>query len=128
MKIKDILSEEQLDELSFFGRPCTKDCSGHKAGWEWERKHNLQTRQTTPSNSFNNGTEIATNQTKAGLRPLGYQIRGDKGRFQKFKKTWKNNQVLRPHYILGFLTIQTIPKSRYENLQQVLRPTVHLVF
>lgn len=79
MKIKEI-----IEQLTFFNSPCTKDCSGHKAGWDWERKHNSGHRHSTPSNSFNNGTEIAVNQTKQGKKPIGYQIRGEKGRFQKF--------------------------------------------
>ena len=80
MKIHEI-----LNELTFFGSPCTKDCSGHFAGWNWERKHQKNTRQATASNSFNNGTEIATNQRAQGRNPIGYQIRGEKGRFQKFQ-------------------------------------------
>ena len=28
-------TEEQLDELQFLGSPCTRDCSGHRAGYEW---------------------------------------------------------------------------------------------
>lgn len=81
MRIKEI-----INELSFYGRPCTKDCSGHKAGWEWERKHNTGQKQATPSNSFNNGTDIAISQAKQGKRPIGTQIRGAKGQFTKFNK------------------------------------------
>lgn len=77
---------EIINELSFYGRPCTKDCSGHKAGWEWERKHNTGQKQATPSNSFNNGTDIAISQAKQGRQPIGPSIRGEKGRFTKFKK------------------------------------------
>jgi hypothetical protein len=30
--------EEQLDELDFMGMsPCTKDCSGHQAGYAWSK-------------------------------------------------------------------------------------------
>ena len=49
--------EAQLDELTFKGSPCTKDCSGHAAGYEW-----YKIKQRTPkswSNSFNNGAAIA---------------------------------------------------------------------
>lgn len=84
MRIKEILSE-----LDFFGRRCTKDCSGHRAGWEWERKHQTNTTQATPSPSFNNGTDIAVSQRKVGKQPIGTQIRGAKGRFQKFQPTKK---------------------------------------
>lgn len=58
MKIKEII------EASFMGRPCTKDCSGHRAGWEWEQKNQTNQKQQTPSTSFNNGTEIAVSQRK----------------------------------------------------------------
>lgn len=85
MKLSELLSDTQLQELSFFGKQCTKDCSGHKAGWDWERKHNSGYRHNTPSNSFNNGTEIAYQQKSQGKNPIGPQIRGDKGRFQKFQ-------------------------------------------
>ena len=81
MKLRELLSE-----LTFYGRPCTKDCSGHKAGWEWERKHNTNSRANTPSNSFNNGTEIAASQAKQGRQPIGPSVRGAKGRFQKVQK------------------------------------------
>lgn len=81
MRIKEI-----INELSFFGRQCTKDCSGHKAGWEWERKHNTGQKSNTTSNSFNNGTDIAISQAKAGKQPIGPSIRGAKGRYTKFNK------------------------------------------
>lgn len=50
-------NEEQIDELTFKGSPCTIDCSGHRAGYEW-----YQRKRRTPnswSNSFNNGAAIA---------------------------------------------------------------------
>ena len=76
---------ELLNELSFYGRTCTKDCSGHKAGWEWERKHQTNQQSQTPSPSFNNGTDIAISQRKAGKQPIGAAVRGAKGQFQKFQ-------------------------------------------
>ena len=50
--------DEQLDELSFLGSECTKDCSGHRAGYEWSsRKGNIQ--GTSPySPSFNKGANL----------------------------------------------------------------------
>lgn len=81
MKIKEIITE-----LSFFGSHCTKDCSGHKAGWDWERKNQKNIRQVTPSSSFDNGTEIAVVQRKQGkANIIGPSIRGDKGRFVKYE-------------------------------------------
>jgi hypothetical protein len=49
--------EEQLDELTFKGSPCTVDCSGHRAGYEWyKRKRRLP---MSHSPSFNNGAALA---------------------------------------------------------------------
>ena len=49
--------EEQLDELTFKGSPCTKDCSGHRAGYEWY----LSKRRIpmSRSQSFDNGAALA---------------------------------------------------------------------
>ena len=51
--------EEQLDELDFMGMsPCTKDCSGHQAGYAWSKaRGGVST--ASPSDSFNRGAEIA---------------------------------------------------------------------
>jgi hypothetical protein len=63
MRIKDILTE-----LSFMGSTCTKDCSGHQAGFAWsQRNGNLPA--ATASNSFNNGTKLAAG--RAGQRLHG---------------------------------------------------------
>jgi len=48
---------EQLDELSFHGSPCTKDCSGHRAGYEWYKRKGRN--PNSASKSFNNGAAIA---------------------------------------------------------------------
>ena len=51
--------EEQLDELDFMGiSPCTKDCSGHQAGYQWSKaRGGVST--ASQSDSFNRGAEIA---------------------------------------------------------------------
>ena len=51
--------EEQLDELDFMGMsPCTKDCSGHEAGYKWSKaRGGVST--ASQSDSFNRGAEIA---------------------------------------------------------------------
>lgn len=54
---KSTLSEEQLDELSFMGSQCTKDCSGHRAGYSWYKRKGYE--PASWSNSFNNGAAIA---------------------------------------------------------------------
>lgn len=81
MKIKEI-----INELSFFGSPCKDRCQGHMAGWKWEKKHQKNVRQSTPSSSFDNGTEIAVTQRRQGKSNIiGPSIRGEKGRFVKYK-------------------------------------------
>lgn len=49
--------EDQLEELSFKGSPCTVDCSGHRAGYEWQKRTGRTARSW--SQSFNNGAAIA---------------------------------------------------------------------
>jgi hypothetical protein len=50
--------DEQLEELSFKGSPCTKDCSGHRAGYEWSQRRG-GVHSASWSRSFNNGAAIA---------------------------------------------------------------------
>lgn len=56
------LESQQLDELQFKGSECTKDCSGHMAGYEWSiRKAGKVPNSYSPS--FNKGAAIQ----RAGL-------------------------------------------------------------
>lgn len=34
-------SEEDVSTLEFNGYPCTDDCSGHEAGYEWAEEHDI---------------------------------------------------------------------------------------
>ena len=53
------MEEEQLDELTFMGMsPCTKDCSGHRAGYEWSKRRG-RANAASWSDSFNRGAAIA---------------------------------------------------------------------
>ena len=52
------VSEEQLDELSFLGSECTKDCSGHRAGYDWSKRKGLR-QANSWSPSFNKGAGLA---------------------------------------------------------------------
>ena len=52
------LGDQQLDELSFLGSPCTKDCSGHRAGYDWSAKKGNITGNSPYSPSFNNGANL----------------------------------------------------------------------
>jgi hypothetical protein len=58
-RYRSVPQEEQLDELDFMGiSPCTKDCSGHQAGYAWSKaRGGLST--ASQSDSFNRGAEIA---------------------------------------------------------------------
>jgi len=49
--------EAQLDELTFKGSQCTKDCSGHRAGYEWQKRTGRTAQSWSPS--FNKGAAIA---------------------------------------------------------------------
>ena len=58
-KVKtDGIAEEQLDELSFLGSECTKDCSGHRAGYDWSKRKGLR-QANSWSPSFNKGAGLA---------------------------------------------------------------------
>jgi len=50
--------EEQLDELSFLGSECTKDCSGHRAGYEWSARKGNVPGNSPYSPSFNKGANL----------------------------------------------------------------------
>jgi hypothetical protein len=57
--VKDhTVDEQQLDELSFLGSECTKDCSGHRAGYEWSKRKGLR-QANSWSPSFNKGAGLA---------------------------------------------------------------------
>lgn len=52
------LGDQQLDELSFLGSPCTKDCSGHRAGYDWSARKGNIPGNSPYSPSFNNGANL----------------------------------------------------------------------
>jgi hypothetical protein len=52
------VADQQLDELSFLGSECTKDCSGHRAGYEWSKRKGLR-QANSWSPSFNKGAGLA---------------------------------------------------------------------
>lgn len=81
MRITDLLNEQQLDELSFMGSQCTKDCSGHRAGYKWSLDRGGVENPASPSQSFINGSNIGHRQVQnnkqqrkqGGGRIKGYQ-------------------------------------------------------
>jgi pyrimidine deaminase RibD-like protein len=50
--------KHKLDELSFLGSPCTKDCSGHRAGYAWSQSKGGVPGNSPFSPSFNNGANL----------------------------------------------------------------------
>jgi len=74
MKLRDIISE-----LTFAGRKCTKDCSGHQAGYRYA----IRTGNTGPSSpyspSFNSGQEVAADRMSGKTR--NPKVRTPAGKF-----------------------------------------------
>ena len=56
--MKQGVADQQLDELSFLGSECTKDCSGHRAGYDWSKRKGLR-QANSWSPSFNKGAGLA---------------------------------------------------------------------
>jgi len=50
--------KDELNELSFLGSPCTKDCSGHRAGYAWSQSKGGRVAQSPFSPSFNKGSQL----------------------------------------------------------------------
>ena len=74
-----MLINELLTELTFGGSRCTKDCSGHKAGYRWAlRKGKASSSSKSPS--FDAGTKIGTAQLATGNLALP-KVRDAKGKF-----------------------------------------------
>jgi hypothetical protein len=66
--------DQQLDELSFMGSPCTKDCSGHRAGYEWSKARGGVDANSPYSPSFNKGAAIGKQElTKPQPKPKTVQ-------------------------------------------------------
>lgn len=64
------LDDEQLNELTFMGSQCTKDCSGHRAGYAWSKARGGQNANSPFSPSFNKGSAIGTQEIqKAKQQP-----------------------------------------------------------
>jgi pyrimidine deaminase RibD-like protein len=54
----DTFLKDELNELEFLGSPCTKDCSGHRAGYAWSQSKGGRVAQSPFSPSFNNGSQL----------------------------------------------------------------------
>jgi hypothetical protein len=56
--IPDKWTKQHLDELQFLGSQCTKDCSGHRAGYAWSQSKGGVPGTSPFSPSFNNGANL----------------------------------------------------------------------
>ena len=54
----DTFLKDELNELNFLGSPCTKDCSGHRAGYAWSRARAGAKIPMSRSPSFNKGAAL----------------------------------------------------------------------
>ena len=50
--------DQELNELDFLGSPCTKDCSGHRAGYNWSQSKGGRVANSPFSPSFNKGSQL----------------------------------------------------------------------
>lgn len=74
-----MLIKELLTELTFGGSRCTKDCSGHKAGYRWALRKGYAS-SSSKSPSFDAGSKIGSAQLKTGMLKLP-KVRDDRGKF-----------------------------------------------
>ena len=58
-KIPDEWTKSHLQELKFLGSQCTKDCSGHRAGYAWSKARGGVEGNSPYSPSFNKGARLA---------------------------------------------------------------------
>jgi pyrimidine deaminase RibD-like protein len=54
----DTFLKDKLNELSFLGSTCTKDCSGHRAGYAWSQSKGGRVANSPFSPSFNKGSQL----------------------------------------------------------------------
>jgi hypothetical protein len=57
--IPDEWTKDKLNELNFLGSQCTKDCSGHRAGYAWSKRKGGVLGNSPYSPSFNKGAALA---------------------------------------------------------------------
>ena len=56
--IPDKWTKQHLDELQFLGSTCTRDCSGHRAGYAWSQARAGAKIPNSWSPSFNKGAKL----------------------------------------------------------------------
>jgi pyrimidine deaminase RibD-like protein len=65
----DTWLDKSLNELQFMGSTCTKDCSGHRAGYAWSKARGGVDANSPFSPSFNKGSAIGTAEIMKAKRP-----------------------------------------------------------
>jgi pyrimidine deaminase RibD-like protein len=65
----DTWLDKSLNELQFMGSTCTKDCSGHRAGYAWSQARGGVDANSPFSPSFNNGAAIGKAELMKAKQP-----------------------------------------------------------
>jgi pyrimidine deaminase RibD-like protein len=65
----DTWLDKSLNELQFMGSQCTKDCSGHRAGYAWSKARGGRDANSPFSPSFNKGSAIGPAEIMKTKRP-----------------------------------------------------------
>ena len=61
--------KKQVNELDFLGSQCTKDCSGHRAGYAWSKARGGVDANSPFSPSFNKGAAIGKTELMKATQP-----------------------------------------------------------
>jgi hypothetical protein len=116
MKINELITEQQLDELQFCTTgpggykctPCKDDCSGHTAGYQYT-KHNRYTQpsfsNSEPGNtdaSFYKGSVYGAYQNDKQINPNAPHYRYDKRDKTATNKAGKFTKYYGPSRIQGY--------------------------
>jgi pyrimidine deaminase RibD-like protein len=65
----DTWLNKSLNELQFMGSTCTKDCSGHRAGYAWSKARGGTDANSPYSPSFNKGAAIGKKELTKPVAP-----------------------------------------------------------
>jgi hypothetical protein len=88
--------DENLQELSFMGSTCTKDCSGHRAGYKWSLDRGGVQNPASASQSFVNGSNIGYRaqhqRAQGGGKRAGYVSQTDQAKAKRMARLNKGVQ------------------------------------
>jgi len=123
---------ELLNELTFHGSQCTKDCSGHRAGYNWNLKKTQPPAQCDGSSqSFINGCNIAAKdrrinaRTRKILKTTTFEdIEHDDQAFQEKKKQFLEMFEKFLPIAMKELNLKKLPKMVFEKkIEDSSQPT-----